>query len=348
MSQRKKIVVICPGRGSYNREELGYLKKYAQKYQAFLSSVDAYRTQQGQPKVQDLDSASSFQSALHTPGENASALIYACSMVDFFELDSERYEVVAVLGNSMGWYLTLAASGALQGDAGISVVNTMGSMMKDGIIGGQIVYPVCNDDWTCNKEEEASVMQKMETVRATPGAELFLSIRLGGMLVLAGNEAGLKAIAEALPKKDSRYPMRLLHHAAFHTPLLESVSERGLSALPSDLFQSPTMPIIDGRGAIWYPESTDPEALRGYTLRTQVLEPYDFTKSLVVGLKEFAPDHLVLLGPGGTLGGSIGQVLVQERWLGLRSKSEFQARQCENPFLLCMGRDNERKSLVKP
>ena len=73
---------------------------------------------------------------------------------------------------------------------------------------------------------------------------------------------------------------------------------------------------------------------------------YDFTRGITVALKEFSPDHLVLLGPGGSLGGSIGQIMIENDWLGLKSKSDFTKRQSENPFLIAMGRPEQRGMLL--
>ena len=83
-----------------------------------------------------------------------------------------------------------------------------------------------------------------------------------------------------------------------------------------------------------------------YTFTTQILKPYDFTRSLAVGIKEFAPDRIVLLGPGDTLGGAIGQALVAEKWLGIADKSGFAARQATNPFLIAMGREDQRELIA--
>jgi hypothetical protein len=60
-----------------------------------------------------------------------------------------------------------------------------------------------------------------------------------------------------------------------------------------------------------------------------------------VALRAFGPDHLVLLGPGETLGGAIAQVLILERWRGIDSKTAFLARQAENPFLISMSRRDQ-------
>ena len=54
---------------------------------------------------------------------------------------------------------------------------------------------------------------------------------------------------------------------------------------------------------------------------------YRFARSVEVAIETFDPEVLVLLGPGSSLGGAIGQVLTRMRWRGIGSKSEFAARQ---------------------
>ena len=80
-------------------------------------------------------------------GDNASGLIYAASYADSISL-AEDIEIVAVTGNSMGWYIALACAGALSPRDGFHVVNTMGSLMHDSLIGGQVIYPFIREDWT--------------------------------------------------------------------------------------------------------------------------------------------------------------------------------------------------------
>ena len=101
--------------------------------------------------------------------------------------------------------------------------------------------------------------------------------------------------------------------------------------------------MIDGRGHIWRPHASPPEAVRRYTFATQILETYDFTRAIQVAVKEYAPDRIVLLGPGDTLGGAIAQALIAIRWRGLTSKADFQQRQAsDEPLLISMGRDDQR------
>jgi acyl transferase domain-containing protein len=343
---KKRIVVICPGRGSYTRDELNYLAKYRSHFGAQIGDWDRWRAELSQPTISDLDQAASFQVSLHTPGENASALIYACAMSDFAAIDRERYEVVAVTGNSMGWYLALRCAGALGEAEGFSVVNTMGSMMRSGIVGGQVIYPMVDEQWQTSPARRQSVEQAIAGIRASGEGEVHYSIFLGGFVVLGGDEVGIKKLLKALPPVDERYPFRLVNHAAFHTPLLQETSARGKSQLSPEWFRSPEVPLIDGRGAIWQPYATDTTALWEYTLGHQVVEPFDFTAAVSVALREFAPDALVLLGPGSSLGGSIGQILIQQRWKDIKSKLEFSQRQEKDPFLIAMGRPEQWKKVV--
>lgn len=334
-AKKNRVVVICPGRGSYTKETLGYLKKFKPQIDDFIHDIDSRRAARGEPTISELDNATTFSPGIHTKGENASTLIYACSYADFQSIDLTKNEIVAVTGNSMGWYLALAFAGALDWASAFDVINTMGSMMKEKIIGGQIIFPTVDGDWRKSQELKDIVAKTIERARAA-GGEVYPSINLGGYAVIGGDSTGLSFMMKSLPKIEN-YPFQLVNHAAFHTPLLKSTSERAFQVLPQELFNLPRLPLVDGQGRIWQPYSADVEALYRYTLYTQVVDTYDFTKAVTVALKEFAPDKLVLLGPGNSLGGSIGQILVENKWQSIASKADFSARQKLDPFLISMG-----------
>ena len=341
---KKRIVVICPGRGTYTKETLGYLTKYGSHIKDFISDCDNRRKHLGEPTITELDSMDNFKPAIHTRGEHASSLIYACSYADFMSIDTDRFEICAVLGNSMGWYLTLAYAGALNWESSFNLINTMGSMMKTEIIGGQVIYPIVDQEWKKSQTQQIIVDRAVRKVREIPGCEVYPSIYLGGYIVLGANKSGITALLKELPAQEN-YPFQLINHAAFHTPLLNGISERAFATIPQSSFQRPKIPMIDGRGKIWQPYSTDTKELYEYTLGHQVVDSYDFSKSLTVALKEYCPDHLVLLGPGGTLGGSIGQIMIENNWKGISNKAEFTALQSSSnslPYLISMGREDQR------
>jgi len=345
-SEKQRVVVICPGRGTYNKEELGYLQRHHSGKIDIIELIDEYRASKDQLSIAKLDAMEKYSMATHTAGENASALIYACALADFQDINKDKYDVVAVTGNSMGWYIALAVAGALNAEHSIELINTMGSMMVGGVIGGQLIYPVVDEYWQLQPQVQRQVLQNVDEVNQQVDQEVYLSIDLGGYLVFGGNKLGLKVLAEKLPLVQDRYPMNLFNHAAFHTPLLKEIAIKAQSLLSATIFERPKLPLIDGRGKIWQPLTTQSQALYDYTLSTQVTEPYNFSHAIEVAIKEFSPDKLIILGPGSTLGGSVAQCLIKHQWLGLKNKADFIQQQKEEAFLLAMGLPEQKKQVV--
>lgn len=341
----RKAVLICPGRGTYNAPELGYLARHHATRAELISRFDAIQAEAGRETLSALDGAAKFSVSTYSRGDVASPLICACSLADAAAL-ADDIEVVAVTGNSMGWYLALAAGGALTPEDGFRVVDTMGALMQEHLIGGQLVYPWIGDDWRADMARKAELLARVADIKAKPGHTLHLSIDLGGMLVLAGDEAGLSAFEAAVPAIGGRFPMRLANHAAFHTVMQAPVAEMGRAALPVSLFRQPNKPLIDGRGSIWWPGAADIEALWRYTFDTQVCETYDFTAAIRTAAREFAPDLFIVTGPGGTLGGAVAQSLVLAQWQGMEDKSGFEAVQAEKQLLVSMGREDQRGQVI--
>src|SRR3546814_4314464 len=70
------------------------------------------------------------------------------------------------------------------------------------------------DDWLPDPARKAELLRVMTEIGAREGHVLCLSIDLGGMLVLAGNEAGLTAFETAAPPLQGRFPMRSEEHTS--------------------------------------------------------------------------------------------------------------------------------------
>lgn len=338
---RKTALVICPGRGTYNRDELGYLGKRHADRGLMLAEFDALRKEQNQETLSDLDGSALFSTSRFTRGDNASPLIYACALFDFLSIDRNAFEIVAVTGNSMGWYIALACAGALDAVSGFTVVNTMGTLMQEALIGGQTVYPFVDENWEEIPGKRAELLALTERI---PG--LCVSIQLGGMLVFSGDGAALDACEKMLEPVQDRFPMRLKNHAGFHSSLQLPISVKGKDRLPAELFHQPDLPLIDGRGHVWLPKASDKDQLRDYTLGHQVTESFDFTASVRTSLREFAPDVVIVLGPGQTLGGAVAQCLISIGWRGIKNKRNFIDLQANDPFVLSMGMEDQRNAVT--
>ena len=338
---KKRALVICPGRGTYNATELGYLKTHHAARQDVIAAVDAVRSAMGQMTVSQLDGADKYTPSVHMTGDNASALIYACAMADFAAIDREKFDIVAVTGNSMGWYLALACAGIVDLAGGARLVNIMGGIMHQHGAGGQIVWSICDDNWNIKQDKLLFINNLMNESYAISEVSIYISIRLGGMIVFAADEAGLKWLMERLPK-DDRFPLRLMHHAAFHSPLLNHIVPMARAENPLNDFGVGEIPAIDGQGRIWSPRAFNRDAIYRYTLGAQLTDSYDFTRAVQVAAAEFAPDTVIVLGPGTTLGAPVAQALIASGWRGLSGKADFQARQQREPMLISMGMAEQR------
>ncbi len=59
-------------------------------------------------------------------------------------------------------------------------------------------------------------------------------------------------------------------------------------------------------------------------------------------MREFAPDAVIVLGPGTTLGGSVIQSLIGANWKGMTDRAAFKTLQARDPVVISMGRDDQR------
>ncbi len=342
MSTRETALVIAPGRGTYGKAELGSIARLHSDRNKLIAAFDAQRRAKDQPTISELDGADRFSMATHMRGDVAAPLIYAASILDYLAIDRDRYDLVAVAGNSMGWYTALACAGVVSIEDGFAIANAMGFNSQAHGPGGQILLQVVDDDWRPVPGLRDTLCALVANIDARVDHRLALSIDLGGMIVFAGDEAGLAALTAEAPPTPGRDPVRLAGHGPFHTLLMHESAKRAKAELSPALFGPPDMAMVDGRGALWRRFSSDPADLWDYTFGHQILARYDFALSVQVALKEFAPDRIILPGPGGTLGGAIAQALIAIGWQGLTSKAEFAARQASDPILLSMGREDQR------
>lgn len=318
---QKRVVIACPGRGSYTEKTLGSLDPA----HAFVRRAEELRREYGLESLLELDGAKRFDKERHLRPAHASPLIYVVSMLDAQAAQRDA-RATAVIGNSMGWYTALAVAGALDFDAGFRLVQELALLQEQGELGGQVIYPLVDDEW----RRSAVLAAQVEAALATSRGAAFPSIHLGGFAVLAGSDAGIAHLLRVLPVTKlgrTSYPFRLLQHGPYHTPLASGVAERARAQLSRLAFEKPRITLVDGRGVRFTPWSTDASELARYTLGPQIDAPFDFAKSLRVALREHAPDQVVLPGPGHPLESVSGQILVAEGWRGIHSRTDFEREQ---------------------
>lgn len=330
----KRAAILCPGRGSYTEKTLHSLPAGDE----WVAAAERLRQEYDLPSLADLDGAERFELGRHLVPANVSPLIYLISMLDARKA-IEQYEVVCVAGNSLGWYTALAVGGALGFEDGFRLVQEMSILQQEyGAGGGQVLYPSIDERWRPDPERRRTI----EAALASAGGTALPSIELGGYEVLAGSEEGVRHLLKELPRiqlGSTPYPFRLMKHGPYHTPLAEEVARRARETLTRLPFRTPKITLIDGRGARFTPWSTDVTALRDYTLGAQIVTPYSFTGSVRTVLREYAPEQLVLPGPGNTLGGVCGQILIGEGYREIHERADFdRAQASDDPVVLSMRR----------
>jgi acyl transferase domain-containing protein len=338
---RLRALIVCPGRGSYGRAQLGSLPAG----DPIVAVLDQLRARLGRPPVSELDRAPEYTPHLHVAGEHASLLTFACTAVDLAAIDRDKLDIVGVTGNSLGFYTALHAAGALDLEAAARLVETLGHYQADNVIGGQLMYPVVGDDWRASSMPAAPAA--IAAALDHPGVHV--SIRLGGTIVLGADAAGLAHARRVLPPIERgglRYPVQLALHSAFHTPLMASTAERARAELADLPIRSPAITLIGGDGRVHRPWAA-PAALWAYTLGPQLVEPFDAGRAIATALGELGPDVVVLPGPGDTLGSAVAQILIARRWRGLGDRADFAAMQAsDRPIVLAMARPDQRARVV--
>lgn len=328
----RRVALLCPGRGSYTEKSLRSLPADDPLVRAAEALRVEYELESLLALDAALDSTAKFEPARHLRPANAAALIYLCTLLDSRAVLA-RDEVVCVAGNSLGWYTALALAGALSFEDGFRLVQEMALLQEQGEPGGQVIYPLVDEEWRRAPAAEAALARLLASA---PG-EIFPSIHLGGYAVLAATPAGVTRLLKELPPVKlgtTSYPFRLAQHGPYHTRLASSVAARAREQLARLDFRPPTITLIDGRGLRFTPAATDLAALREYTLGAQIDTPYDFTTSVRVATLEYAPARLILPGPGNTLGGVCAQVLIALGWRGLATRADFERVQASDAPVL--------------
>ena len=293
-----------------------------------------------------MDAREKFSSKFHIRGEHASSLTAAISLADLDQIHAEEFEICGAIGNSMGWYTALGYAGALSMTDCATLIETLGQYQENNIVGGQIVYPLVDDNWHIDPDKLQAVENAVSEI-----PDLYWSIRLGGQAVLGGTEQALAAAIEKLPEHilgTHTFPLRLPLHSAFHTPLMEDTSLRAKDDLRNLHWQAPRIPMVDGSGQIWRPFHADTRALRDYTLGEQVVAPFDLKAAIRTALRNLAPDVVILPGPGSNLGSAVAQTMIMEGWCGISSRDDFIQRQNGDPILLSMRWPDQRMRVVAP
>jgi [acyl-carrier-protein] S-malonyltransferase len=330
-----RALVAFPGRGSYGPGSLGSLDPE----HAWVREADRLRAADGLPSLTDLDASSRFDPALHGRPTNAWPLTFLIGLLDAERIAGD-HDVVVVVASSTGWYTALAAAGALEFDEAFRLVGQMAAAAEEEVAGGaaELVYPLVDEAWVSVPDRGAAVDAALDAIGDGAGRAL----ELGPFTVVGGSATGVRRVGSRLPTvtvSGRDYPITLGTRDAWHTPLRAAAVERAAERLGALAWRRPSVTLVDGRGRRHTPWSADVRTLAEESVATGPTERYDFATSFRVALREYAPDIILLPGPGATLGTACAQLVVAEGYRGIRSRTELEELQGgTRPILLAVRR----------
>ena len=94
----------------------------------------------------------------------------------------------------MGWYISLALGNAITFENGYDIICDYGKITNEKGEGGQIIYPIIDSEWNIDLKKKAMVLDAIDNANG------FISIHLGGYIVIGGDKA-LDSLIKELPLK---------------------------------------------------------------------------------------------------------------------------------------------------
>ena len=157
---------------------------------------------------------------------------------------------------------------------------------------------------TANGDGAASADGAIGSEQATDLPDVHRSLELGAFTVLSGSERHSIVLPRPSPpsrsaRADSRCALRGRRRG---TRRCVARWRRRPSPFAGLGWAAPNVTLIDGRGTRFTPYSTDPAELARHTIMEQPTSTYDFARSFRVALREYAPEVILLPGPGASLG----------------------------------------------
>ncbi len=204
-------------------------------------------------------------------------------------------EATHAAGLSLGEYTALAFADALSFEDGLRVVKVRGEAMQaaaDATPSGMVsllLLDVEKVEEVCKQASEHGLIQ-------------IANYLCPGNLVVSGDKAACEAVVGIAEAAGGR-PVPLKVAGAFHTPIMQSATEKLAEVLNSVEIKSPRIPVISNVDA---ESHSDPAEIREILVR-QVVHPVLWEKS-VRRLMDLGVEHFAEVGPGKVLKGLMKRI----------------------------------------
>ncbi|WP_013628833.1 ACP S-malonyltransferase [Rubinisphaera brasiliensis] len=205
----------------------------------------------------------------------------------------EQCQIAA--GLSLGEYTALAFAGALSFEDGLRVVKARGEAMQaaaEATPSGMVSILLLDEEkitGLCEQVSDAGLLQ-------------IANYLCPGNIVVSGDKAACEKVVPLAEENGGR-PIPLKVAGAFHTPIMQSATEKLAAALESVEIQPSRLPVVSNVDAQPHHDAAE---IRDILVK-QVVHPVLWEKSMRT-LLDSGVDHFCEIGPGAVLKGLMKRI----------------------------------------
>lgn len=231
--------------------------------------------------------------------EYAQPAILTMSIAAMKVLEEQGVRADMTAGLSLGEYSAYVASGAMDFEEAVALVQKRGKYMAEAVPSGEgAMYAIIGLDQelveeSCREAEDAGLGLAMPANYNAPG-----------QIVIAGKTESVAKAAEIAKEKGAKLAVKLKVSGPFHTPLLQPASERLKTELEKMCISEMEIPVYTNVNAEIVPAKEDiiPILIR------QICCPVRW-ESIIRNMNTAGADTYIELGPGKALTGFVKRTL---------------------------------------
>ncbi|WP_339743285.1 ACP S-malonyltransferase [uncultured Rubinisphaera sp.] len=288
-----KTAFLFPGQGA---QQIGMGVKVAEKYPAARQLFDQAADILGFDLLKLC--AQGPEERIHAT-EISQPALYVSSLASLEVVKDQSPEalgqVEVAAGLSLGEYTALAFAGAMSFEDGLRVVRVRGQAMQaaaDATPSGMVSLLLLDEEkvqQVCEKASDAGLIQ-------------IANYLCPGNIVVSGDQAACEKVVGIAEEAGGRaIPLKVA--GAFHTPIMQSATEKLANVLESVQIQAPRIPVVSNVDSKTHSDAAEIREI----LVKQVVHPVLWEKSMNA-LLEMGVEQFYEIGPGKVLKGLMKRI----------------------------------------
>lgn len=226
-----------------------------------------------------------------TDTRNSQPALLTVGVLHWQQAQSQGLAAAMTAGHSLGEYTALVASGALDFETALRLVQQRGELMSHAAQGAMAAIIGLADD---------KVQEVLQNVSGTVVAANFNS---PGQIVISGEPEAVERAMQAAKSTGAKMTVKLQVSGAFHSPLMAEAGEKMAALIEAAPFQDAQIPVYQNTTA--RPASKAGDLKRA--LREQMTNPVRWTQTIQAMIADGA-SQFYELGPGNVLTGLVRRI----------------------------------------